>query len=259
MINPIFVSHGSPTLPFDNVTARDFLIALAQNLPRPRAILSISAHWETESPTVNAVERNTTIHDFSGFPDELFKLQYNAPGSPELAQHISGLLDVAGLQTAIDTHRGLDHGAWVPLLLAFPKAEIPVVQLSVQTHLGPQHHLTLGRAIAPLAAQDVLIMASGSFTHNLRSVAWHDQKGEPDWVREFAEWFHKKLENEDELSLLHYRNLAPFAARNHPTEEHLMPLYVALGAAGEKAKAIRMHSSVTFDVLRMDAYEFSGG
>lgn len=256
MLRPLFLSHGAPTLPLEDVAARHFLEGLAATMPRPRAILVVSAHWETRIPTVNAVERNPTIHDFSGFPEDLYRLSYPAPGDPALADRVVDLLSGAGLSAAIDTSRGLDHGAWVPLLLAWPDADIPVVQLSVQSQLGPGHHLEVGRAIAPLADEGVLIIASGSFTHDLSS--WRGQGGmeEPEWVADFAHWFDGALTQGRTCDLLAYRRLAPNARRNHPTEEHLLPLFVALGAAGPGASADRLHASTTYGVLRMDAYAF---
>lgn len=256
MLRPIFLSHGAPTLPLEDVAARRFLEGLAATMPRPRAILAVSAHWETRTPTVTAVAHNTTIHDFSGFPAELYRLDYLAPGDPELADRVVDLLGTAGLPVAVDTQRGLDHGAWVPLMLAWPQADIPVVQLSVQSHLGPGHHLELGRALAPLTNEGVLIVGSGSFTHDLSS--WRGQAGmaEPDWVTDFADWFDAALAEGRTCDLLAYRHLAPNAVRNHPTEEHLLPLFVALGAAGPDATATRLHASTTYGVLRMDAYAF---
>lgn len=256
MLNPIFVSHGAPTLPFEDVPARDFLEQLSDMMPRPRAIVIISAHWETRIPTVNSVERNDTIHDFRGFPPELYELAYPAPGNPELAKRVTGLLDEAGIASTTDNQRGLDHGAWVPLMLAWPDADIPVVQLSVQTDLGPQHHVDLGRALHPLTKEDILIIASGSFTHDLSS--WRNYAGqeEPDWVSQFARWFDKTLVEGNLEDLISYRDLAPHALRNHPTEEHLLPLFVALGAAGPDPQVKRLHTSATYGVLRMDAYSF---
>lgn len=254
MPRPLFLSHGAPTLPFEDVPARRFLEGLAATIDRPRAILAVSAHWETRVPTVNAVSRNATIHDFGGFAPELYELAYPAPGSPELAARVVDLLSDAGLAATTNTTRGLDHGAWVPLMIAWPDADIPVVQLSVQDHLGPGHHLEVGRALTPLAREGVLVVGSGSFTHDLSS--WRGQQGmaEPEWVSDFADWFDKALVEQRTCDLLAYRSLAPHAARNHPTEEHLMPLFVALGAAGRDAAATRLHSSSTYGVLRMDAY-----
>lgn len=258
MHRPIFVSHGAPTLPFEDVAARDFLKGLGQILPRPRAILMVSAHWETRRPTVNAVARNETIHDFYGFPEALYQLSYPAPGDPGLAAQVVDLLGNAGLSSATDTQRGLDHGAWVPLMLAWPDADIPVVQLSVQSHLGPGHHLELGHALAPLTHDGVQIIASGSMTHDLSSWRQFDGSAEPEWVTAFADWFEAALTGGKTCDLLAYRRLAPYAARNHPSEEHLLPLFVALGAAGPDAAAQRLHASNTYGVLRMDAYAFGG-
>ena len=256
MLRPLFLSHGAPTLPLEDAAARYFLEGLASSMPRPRAILVVSAHWETRIPTVNAVEKNETIHDFSGFPDALYRLSYPAPGSTELAERVVDLLGDAGLSAATDKSRGLDHGAWVPLMLAWPEANIPVVQLSVQSQLGPGHHLEVGRAIAPLAHEGVLIIASGSYTHDLSSWRGQQAMDEPEWVTDFADWFDAALVEDRTCDLLAYRRLAPNAQRNHPTEEHLLPLFVALGAAGPKAVAERLHTSNTYGVLRMDAYAF---
>ncbi|MFN7179834.1 DODA-type extradiol aromatic ring-opening family dioxygenase [Hyphomonas sp.] len=255
MLAPIFVSHGSPTLLFDDVPARDFLRVLGPSLPRPKAILVVSAHWETNIPALNAVAVNETIHDFGGFPQILFDQRYPAPGDPALAERIAGLIAGAGFPVGIDTARGLDHGAWVPLKLMYPANDIPVLQLSVQTHLGPAHHLRLGEALRPLTDEGVLILASGSFTHDLRSVSWRGPNEAPDWVTEFADWMTAALAEGRVDDLVNYRRLAPHAARNHPTEEHILPLFVALGAGGLDARTL--HQSLTFSVLRMDAYAFA--
>jgi 4,5-DOPA dioxygenase extradiol len=253
MLSSIFVSHGSPTLPFDDVPARDFLRGLGAKLGTPKAILVASAHWETPAPALNAVKRNATIHDFYGFPKPLYELRYAAPGAPALAERAASLLADAELNAHIDTERGLDHGAWVPLMLMYPQADIPVLQLSVQSHAGAAHHIALGRALAPLRAEGVLILGSGGFVHNLRLIDWNGGP-EPEWSRAFAEWTHEKLLARDEAALADYRNRAPQAAMAHPTEEHFMPLFVAYGAGG--AKLERLHSSATFGSLRMDAYGF---
>ena len=141
----LFLSHGAPTLPLTDTPARNFLQHVGATLERPKAILVISAHWETARPTVSAVDRNDTIHDFGGFPRALYELRYPAPGSPTVAAQVSDLLQASGFDCEIDRSRGLDHGAWVPLLLMYPQADIPVLQLSVQPHLGPEHHLLMGR------------------------------------------------------------------------------------------------------------------
>jgi 4,5-DOPA dioxygenase extradiol len=255
----LFLSHGAPTLPLTDTPARAFLSQIGNTLERPKAILVISAHWETATPTVNAVDSNETIHDFGGFPRALYDLRYAAPGSPTFAARVAERLRTGGFDCNIDKRRGLDHGAWVPLLLMYPQADIPVLQLSVQPHLGPEHHLRVGHALAPLRDEDVLIIGSGSFTHDLSEFRGHGPNDPaPNWVNSFADWFDTALTKNQTDDLLDYRRRAPFATKNHPTEEHLLPLYSALGAAGETAHAERLHASSTYSVLRMDVYAFHG-
>lgn len=255
----LFLSHGAPTLPLDDVPARHFLAALADQLPEaPRAILVISAHWESDRPSVNAVDVNETIHDFYGFPPALYALRYPAPGSLALAERVAELLERGGMTPEYDRSRGLDHGAWVPLLLAWPDADIPVVQLSVQTALGAAHHLRLGELLAPLREEGILIVGSGSFTHDLSSFrAYRDAADvpEPEFVARFADWMDDRIRAGDDDALADYRTRAPFAQRNHPTEEHILPLFVAMAAAGGQVPR-RLHSSLTHKVLRMDVYAF---
>lgn len=258
MTPPIFVSHGSPTIIFDDVPARDFLTQLGKTLPRPKAVLVASAHWETTAPRLTASPAPPTIHDYGGFPQVMYEQHYPAPGDPALAARVKALLEKGGIPAALDPERGLDHGAWVPLKLAWPEADIPVLQLSLQTHLGPAHHLKLGEALRPLTEEGVLILGSGSLTHDLRSVSWRGPNDEPDWVKSFGDWVNTALAEGRIDDLVNYRRLAPNAARNHPTEEHFLPLFVALGAAGRGTKMERLHTSVTFSVLRMDTFAFAG-
>ena len=253
----LFLSHGAPTLPLTDKPARTFLSQIGNKLERPKAILVISAHWETAVPTVNAVDSNETIHDFGGFPRALYDLRYPAPGSPKFATRVAERLRAGGFDCNVDRRRGLDHGAWVPLLLMYPKADIPVLQLSVQPHLGPEHHLRVGRALAPLRSEGVLIIGSGSFTHDLSEFCGHNPNDPaPNWVNSFADWFDAASAKGQIDDLIDYRRRAPFATKNHPTEEHLLPLYAALGAAAENACVERLHSSSTYSVLRMDVYAF---
>lgn len=254
----LFLSHGAPTLPLTETPARTFLREAGALLPRPRAILIVSAHWETAAPMVNAVTSNETIHDFYGFPRALYDLRYPAPGAPALASRVVELLRADGLACGIDGTRGLDHGAWVPLLLMYPQADIPVAQLSVQPRLGPAHALRVGRAIAKLREEGVLIIGSGSFTHDLSEFRGHAvNDAAPEWVNSFADWFDERLREQRLVDLLDYRRQAPFATKNHPTEEHLLPLYTAMGAAGEHPRATRLHASATYSIIRMDVYAFT--
>lgn len=257
MLPTLFISHGSPMLALEPAPARDFLAGLGAALHRPKAILIASAHWETRQPEVGAAAANDTIHDFYGFPPALFAMRYPAPGDPELAQLIAQRLRDAGFDAVTDPARGLDHGAWVPLTLMYPAHDIPVLQLSLQTPLGPEHHLRLGRAVEALRQDDVLVIGSGSFTHNLGRLrrVEPDAAPPPDVVA-FADWMHAALQDNRTEDLLAYRSKAPYAVAQHPTDEHLLPLFVALGAAGEQARATRLHASTTYGALRMDAYSF---
>lgn len=252
----LFLSHGSPMLALQDIPARDFMSGLGSTLTRPDAIVVVSAHWETAVPTANAVAANATIHDFYGFPPALFALTYPAPGSPDLAARVADLLGDAGLRASIDGQRGLDHGAWVPLLLMWPEHDIPVVQLSIQSSLGPGHHVQLGKAIEALRRENILVVASGSFTHNLRALQRSGAGAEPDWVTRFADWMHAAIMAGRTCDLVSYRRLAPFAVEAHPTDEHLLPLFVAIGAAGEGAVPTRIHQSTDLGTLRMDSYRF---
>jgi 4,5-DOPA dioxygenase extradiol len=257
MFPALFLSHGSPMLALTDSPARDFLRGLGLELGRPSAILVASAHWETDGPALNAVVRNATIHDFYGFPPELFAARYEPPGDPALADAAAALLAAAGMPAAIDRVRGLDHGAWVPLSLMYPDADVPVLQVSIQSYLGPAHHLRLGRALAALREQDVLVIGSGSFTHNLSRLrrGGVDDTQPPDVVA-FSDWFDAAITEGRVDDLLDYRARAPFAVQQHPTEEHLLPLYVALGAGSRSGSAERLHSSAMYSSLRMDAYAF---
>jgi 4,5-DOPA dioxygenase extradiol len=256
----LFISHGAPTLALTDSPARTFLRELGARLPRPKAVVVASAHWETPSPRMSAQAANETIHDFRGFPRALYEMRYPAPGSPELAARIVDLLANAGLPAEADAKRGLDHGAWVPLSLMYPAADIPVLQVSIQPQRGPAYHEALGHALSPLRADDVLIVGSGSFTHDLGRFHGQDiDTAPPPDVIAFADWFDKALSENRAADLLDYRRLAPYAAENHPTEEHLLPLFVAHGAAGAASKTQHLHASSTYGILRMDAYAFGAG
>ena len=228
--------------------------ALAQELPRPRAILVVSAHWTTPSPAVSAAPQPETIHDFYGFPQPLYELAYQAPGSPNLAAEVAEL--VPGIQ--VDRQRGLDHGAWSPLRAMYPAADIPVIQLAVMPQASAEAHYRLGQMLQPLARHGVLILASGGLTHNLRDIVGDAQDGEAlPYVGEFRDWFAGALHRRDLATLLDYRRQAPHAVRAHPSAEHLLPLYVALGAAGEKAVVETAYSDCQLGALALDAFVFA--
>jgi 4,5-DOPA dioxygenase extradiol len=253
----LFISHGSPELPLRPSPAHDFLKQLGQQIEKPQAILVISAHWNTPDPVVSGSIQPQTLHDFSGFPAELYQLNYPAPGAPQLAERTHELLQAAHFQSQIVVNRGLDHGAWNPLLLMYPDASIPVTQLSIQPHLDSAYHLRLGQAIAPLKEEGILILASGTATHNLWEIGGYGYDASPPvWVTDFAEWLNQNVIEGNIDALIHYRDIAPSAQRNHPSAEHLLPLFVALGAGGERSKAIQLHQSYTYGVLSMASYAF---
>ncbi len=257
MMPVLFLSHGAPSLPLEAGETGATWKKLGAQLSKPTAILVISAHWETSVPTISRAVQPETIHDFSGFPEELYRLQYPAPGAPQMAEAAAQALQQAGIPVSLDDRRGLDHGAWVPLSMMFPQADIPVAQLSLQPERDPAWHLALGRALRPLREQGVLIVGSGAITHNLRAVFRHPQ-GEPapQWVTEFRDWIASKIEAGDLDALCAYRTLAPHAVQNHPTDEHLLPLFVALGAASKVDDAKHLNPVMTFGLLAMDAWLF---
>ena len=234
--------------------ARYFLESLGTFFPRPRAVLVVSSHWETDLPMLCAPPNNLMGHDGSGFPVGLYGLHYNPPGAAELAAKLSDRFAKAGFSCGIDRGRGLDQGVWAPLLLAFPEANIPVLQLSLQPQRGPMHHLALGAALASLREEGVLIIGTGSFFHDTRR--FRLQGREPGCAC-FAAWMDEKIMALDLKALMAYRRLAPCAVEEHPTEEHLLPLYVALGGAGMAFAATRLHHSTEAGGWRMDAYAFS--
>ncbi len=255
----VFVSHGAPMLALDPGATGRSLAALAAAMPRPEAILIVSAHWDTAAPRVSSMTRPRTIHDFHGFPEALYRLDYPAPGAPQLASRVQALLAESGIAAGLDAERGLDHGAWVPLRLMYPDAVIPVTQLSLQSRLGPAYHYRLGRALLVLRHEGVLVMGSGSLTHNLGEIGSHAADGpQASYVGEFREWMQETLEAGDLDGLFDYRDHAPHAVRAHPTEEHLLPLFAALGAAGAQPEVRHIHDGVTYGILAMDIFAFGG-
>ena len=253
----LFLSHGSPMHALDPGGAGKAWRAIADSLPKPRAIVMVSAHWETSLPMLTGADRLRTIHDFGGFPEPLYRLRYDAPGSPSVAEEAAALLRDAGFNLSINGCRGIDHGAWVPLRWMYPSVDVPVVQLSVQPGLGTAHHLHLGRALHPLAASDVLVIGSGHVTHNLRDWMSNRETAQPlPYVAAFSGWLERTLASNDDDALLDYREQAPEAARAHPTEEHFLPLYVALGAAGSAVRSSRIYTGMEGAALSMDAYRF---
>ena len=253
----LYISHGSPMTALQRSPTVERLAELAAVLARPQAIVIASAHWLSRRPQVGGATAPETIHDFRGFPAALYEMRYPAPGSPALTERIVRLLDQAGLEASLDPDRGLDHGAWIPLRMLYPAADIPVVPISIQPELGPAHQYALGQALATLRDEGVLVIGSGSITHNLHDLrAGYSDEQQAPYVKPFTEWIEQKLTAGDLDALLDYRCQAPFAERAHPTDEHLLPLFVALGAAGVNARAQRIDAGIDRGLLAMDIYRF---
>jgi 4,5-DOPA dioxygenase extradiol len=251
----VFVSHGSPMHALQPGPAGEAWAALGRRAGRPRAILIASAHWETAQPMLTGAGRPETIHDFYNFPEPLYRLRYPAPGAPDVAQRARELLLADDFEAGIDASRGLDHGAWSPLLYMYPDADVPVVQLSVQPHLGPAHHFRMGQALRALRDENVLVIGSGHLTHNLRD--WARGQGAPaPYAREFQDWVKQRIDARNFEDLINYRSLSAQGVRAHPTDEHFLPLFVALGAAGE-SRPERVYDAIDSGVLAMDAYIFT--
>ncbi len=255
----LFLPHGAPTFALRPGAAGAAMSRIAAALPRPRAIVMVSPHWETAQPLVGTGERLETIHDFYGFPPELYDILYPATGCPEAAREVTAALKDAGLPVAEAPEQGLDHGAWIPLRQMYPDADVPVVPLSLQSHLGVQGAYRLGQALAPLTSNGILVIGSGNITHNLGDyrVARMNSGQGLDYVRQFPAWMDARLHSHDLDALLDYRQQAPDAVRAHPSDEHLQPLYVALGAAGKAPRVEHLHTGISDYVLAMDAYAFT--
>ncbi|WP_457969975.1 dioxygenase [Pseudomonas sp. R4-84] len=254
MLPSLFISHGSPMLALEPGESGQALTRLAAQLPRPKAIVVVSAHWESDELLVSANPRPRTWHDFGGFPPDLYKVQYPAPGDPRLATQVADLLNATQLPARLDTGRPADHGVWVPLSLMYPEADIAVVQVSLPSRQGPTLQTRVGRALASLREQGVLVIGSGSITHNLRDLDWNagPDSIEP-WAKAFRDWMVARLASNDETALHDYRRQAPHAVRSHPSDEHLLPLYFARGAGGTFSVA---HAGFTMGTLGMDIYRF---
>ena len=249
----LFISHGAPTFAIEPGLLGPRLQTLGGQLPEIKAVLVVSPHWQTRDVKVMTTARPATVHDFGGFPARLYALQYPAAGQPELAAAAARLLTQSGFTTQFDDHRGLDHGAWVPLMYLLPKANVPVFQVSIPFSLDTRQALKLGQALAPLREQGVLIVASGSMTHNLYELR-QSASGAQAYAREFANWVKTAVLANAIDPLVRYRSEAPHAERAHPTEEHFLPLFVALGAQAEGETAQAIDGDVTHGVLSMDSY-----
>lgn len=259
--NVLFVPHGPPTFALNPGAAGAAMSEVVHKLSPPRAIVVVSPHWDTRMPTVSAATQLETIHDFYGFPAALYALQYPAKGSDAVAREVAAALRLAGLDVVDDSQHGLDHGAWQPLRQMFPDAEVPIVPVSMQAHAGPAHALRMGQALSALTETGIWVVASGNITHNLAD--WHvavSTGGQtPAYVQRFADWVHDKLIAHEHTQLLSYRQHNADGRQAHPSEDHLLPLFVAIGAAGPDARAQAFYRGISDYVISMDGYAFENG
>jgi 4,5-DOPA dioxygenase extradiol len=261
----LFVSHGSPMTALNPGAAGDAWSRLGPVIDatfgRPKAILAVSAHSLTRQPVLMAAERHAAVYDFGGFPDALYQLRYDAPGAPALAPRVKQLLDTAGIPAQVVADGGLDHGIWTPLRSIYPQADVPVLPLAWVPTQGPAQQFALGEALQPLTDEGVLVIGTGSITHNLRLLSRFTDDSATDQPeraesRAFRDWFVERSAARDWDALLAYRSEAPHAELMHPTDEHLLPWYVAAGAGGRTHAPHRLHDSNVYGALGMDVYAF---
>ena len=253
----LFLSHGSPMLAIADSPAGRFLDGLGATLPPPRAIVVASAHFLAPAVQVGADPQPPTVHDFGGFAPELHRIDYPAAGDPALARDIAQALEQAGIPAALSPRHGLDHGVWVPLRRMYPQARIPVVPVSIDPRGDAAAHFALGRALAGLRDAGVLVIGSGGFVHNLGDLDWQASGVTlAPWAAQFADWMRERLLAGDWTDLLAWQDRAPHARRAHPTPEHLLPLFVAMGAGGDPPRVNLLHHSHELGTLALDAFAF---
>ncbi|QTW18337.1 dioxygenase [Comamonas kerstersii] len=253
----LFVSHGSPMFALEPGSTGPALQQWGKDLrahhPQLRGIVIMSPHWMSPFVEVMAHPAPATWHDFGGFPPALYQLQYPAPGSPALAQEVADLLSAQGFGARLDPNRPMDHGAWVPLMHLFPQADIPVVQVALPQMADAADVYAMGQALQSLREQGVFIVGSGSMTHNLREL-FRGAQPTADYVTEFCRWIEMQIQTGDIDTLLQWQERAPHAQRAHPTDEHFLTLYFALGAGGQNAQAEYLSREVMYGTLAMDAF-----
>jgi 4,5-DOPA dioxygenase extradiol len=247
----LFLSHGSPMVLVESSPHRSFLQELGRTLARPEIIVSVTAHWTSPDLRVSTAARPATLRDFSGFPAPLYQIEYSAPGHPPMALRTAALLRTAGLDVTTEDRAVIDHGTWIPLALMWPDATIPVIEISVQPGRDAFHHMAVGRALAPLREQGAMIIGSGSITHNLRDYSTMPLDMPFGYADLFAEWVNTQVTAGD-LSAMSAWGTAPFADRCHPTDEHFLPLPVAMAAGGGRGR--RLFVGGDGPVMRLDCY-----
>jgi 4,5-DOPA dioxygenase extradiol len=258
MIPSYFIAHGAPLLAIENNEYTQFLTQLGKNAPKPKAIVLFSAHWVSPVQYVSEVDEYSTIYDFGGFSDALYKIEYPAKGNKDLTEEIQGLFSKQGIPFQTDTNRGLDHGAWVVLRMLYPNADIPVISMSVNPNLSPEEQYKIGKSLSVLKEKDVMIIASGGTVHNLRAIDWRDNGEATSWALEFDEWLAQRLKTWDTESLFQYESLAPSVQLAVPPfgAEHFIPIFYAMGAADEEQKATLLHRSYRYGSLSHSIWQF---
>jgi len=256
MMPSYFFAHGAPSIVLEQNGYTAFLKHLAAQIPKPKAIVLFSAHWEQPVQTISAADTYSTIYDFGGFQDELYRMTYPAKGERSVSDQIQSLFSKHGIASELDEERGLDHGAWAVLKLIYPDADIPVVALSVNRYLTNEQQYQIGKALSELREQDVLIIGSGGTVHNLRSLKWQADRVD-EWAESFDNWLQSKLETWDIDALFSYRELAPYAQEAVPTNEHFIPLLLAMGAGDRNRQAKLLHRSYQYGNLSLSCWQFN--
>jgi 4,5-DOPA dioxygenase extradiol len=256
MMPSYFFAHGAPSIVLEDNEYTQLLKNFKDHTPRPKAIVLFSAHWEESVQTVSAAETYETIYDFGGFQDELYKMTYPAKSDRSLSEHVRALFEKKAIQSGLNENRGLDHGAWAVLKLLYPEADIPVVALSVNRHLSNEQQYQIGKALAELREQDILIIGSGGTVHNLRRVNWRSEEVD-EWAKQFDSWLQSKLESWDTDALFQYRELAPYAQDAVPTNEHFIPLFLAMGTGDSNRQAQLLHRSYQYGNLSLSCWQFN--
>jgi 4,5-DOPA dioxygenase extradiol len=252
----LFVSHGSPMVAVERDAYTDALARFGNAHRKPAAIVVVSAHFLAPPPVrVTASAAPETIHDFGGFPDELYAIRYPAPGAPALARDIAAALEKERLPSTLDGRRGHDHGTWVPLRLGWPEADVPVVSVSLPAGLPPAELVRMGRALAPLRERGVLLVGSGGIVHNLRRVRFGEKEGAPEpWAAAFDAWIETRVAKRDVDALVGYRTAAPHAALAAPTTEHFDPLFIVLGASDDRDRFRPVFEGIHYGNLSMRTF-----
>jgi 4,5-DOPA dioxygenase extradiol len=251
----LFVCHGGPTLAIEENEYTNFLKDLAKDI-KPKAIVIFTAHFESEITTISSIENTyDMIYDFYGFPEELYSIKYNAKGSPEIADKIKNLLEENGIRSKFDRTRGLDHGSWDILKIMYPEANIPVVQVSINPFLPMEKQYEIGKALRELEKEDILVIGSGSTVHNLKTVDWY-AKETKSWAIEFDNWLVENVEQNNLINLFNYQKLAPNAKMAIPREEHIAPMFIAMGSGKEGRLPKLLHRSYAYGTLSYICFEF---